>query len=179
MPLGFDEEENECPICGGKIWGRGHKILIEGAKVVVCDGCAQHGEKVAEKRVLVQQPYKKKAPTKKTKSPSHFKSSGENLDDLEIVSDYSEKIRKARQSRGLNQEKFAQNINEKPSLIRRIETGKAKPTLQLAKKIEKAYEVELLKRKEIMGDNMDLKKFLKKTDGSSLGDIAFIKKKKK
>ncbi len=38
--------EKECPICGGKIWGRGQKVLIEGAKITVCQSCAQYGVKI-------------------------------------------------------------------------------------------------------------------------------------
>ncbi|GAJ04991.1 unnamed protein product, partial [marine sediment metagenome] len=35
--------DKECPICGGKIWGKGQKVLIEEAKITVCQSCAQYG----------------------------------------------------------------------------------------------------------------------------------------
>ncbi|GAI53951.1 unnamed protein product, partial [marine sediment metagenome] len=41
--------EKECPICGGKIWGRGEKVIIEGAKITVCQSCAQFGVKIKSK----------------------------------------------------------------------------------------------------------------------------------
>ena len=41
--------EKECPICGGKIWGRGVKVLLEGAKITVCQSCAQFGVKIKQK----------------------------------------------------------------------------------------------------------------------------------
>ncbi|GAG90516.1 unnamed protein product, partial [marine sediment metagenome] len=39
----YSEVDKECPICGGIIWGKGQKVLLEGAKITVCDNCAQHG----------------------------------------------------------------------------------------------------------------------------------------
>ena len=148
MPLGFDDEEseeNECPVCSGIIWGRGVKVMIEGAKLTVCSSCAQHGKKI-----------KKTAPTYSSKKmgykkpqvaqgrpPLHRKITT-RIDDFEVVSDYAKIIRNARMARKLNQDQFAQKLNEKPSLIRRIETGKAEPTIKLAKKIEQIYKIKII-----------------------------------
>ena len=44
-----NEYEKDCPICGGKIWGKGEKVLIEGAKITVCQSCAQFGVKIKPK----------------------------------------------------------------------------------------------------------------------------------
>ena len=46
---GLNNEFNDCPVCGGKIWGRGQKVLLEGAKITVCQSCAQHGKKIPAK----------------------------------------------------------------------------------------------------------------------------------
>jgi len=166
--------EKECPICGSVIWGKGQKVLLEGAKITVCDVCAKHGKKIAS-----------------PKSPSQFKPSGNfrqrkplqrssskttGLIEMELVSDYARKIRSVRNANKLTQEQFAQKINEKPSLLRRIEAGKAEPTIKLAKKIEKFYKIKLLKKADEI--EVDTRKYMKKATGSSLGDIAFIKKKK-
>ena len=94
----------------------------------------------------------------------------------EIVEDYAKRIRNARTKNNLTQEQFAQKINEKPSLLRRIEAGKAKPTIKLAKKLEKSYDIMLLKEADEIEVNTS--QFMKKSTGTSLGDIAFIKKKK-
>jgi putative transcription factor len=172
-----NEYEKECPICGGKIWGRGEKVLIEGAKITVCQSCAQFGVKIKIKP-------KPKGELKKTysKPKSTMKKVGrtrEIEESVEIVSDYVVRIRKARNARGLNQDQFAQKLNEKPSLLRRIEAGKVEPTIKLAKKIEEVYNIKLLKQVDEIEPSATQSQYMKKSSGSSLGDIAFVKKKKK
>ena len=168
--------ENECSICGGIIWGKGEKVLIEGAKITVCSSCAQYGKKIITKnsQVYKKQPSVYKASVVK----SNFTSKKKNILDssMEIVSDYAKRIRDTRAYNKLNQEQFAQKLNEKPSLLRRIESGKAKPTEKLAKKIEKVYSIKLLKKVDELVVNT--KKYMKRDTASSLGDIAFVKKKK-
>ena len=49
MPkLGSNKFDKECPICGGIIWGKGQRVLLEGTKITVCQNCAQHGVKLHE-----------------------------------------------------------------------------------------------------------------------------------
>lgn len=169
---GFNNLDKECPICGSIIWGKGVRVLIEEAKITVCQACAKHG-----KKIYIPQISKPKQ-TKSLQTKRTFKKL--ELDDgLEIVSDYYHKIRKVRQSLSLNQDHFAQKLNEKPSLIRRIEAGKVEPTIKLAKKIEKVYNIRLLKKRDESEASVSTDKFLKRSTGRSLGDIAFIKKKDK
>jgi len=112
----------------------------------------------------------------KTSSTKKTFQSRENIEaSIEIVSDYAKKIRNARMNKKLNQEQFAQKLNEKPSLLRRIESGKVEPTIKLAKKIEKVYGTKLLRKADDVAVNT--KNYMKRKGGSTLGDIAFIKKK--
>ena len=164
----------ECPICGGVIW-KGQKVLIEGAKITVCQNCAQHGKRISEKTSFssgkrVATP---KSTTKKQR-PVYDKEIEEPS--TEIVADYAQTIQHARMKRNLTQEKFAEKIQEKLSLIRRIEAGKMKPSIQLAEKIGNYLDIKLIK--EVKDTPVDYNEYLKKSKGSSLGDIAFIKRKK-
>ncbi len=168
--------EKECQICGGLIWGRGVKVIIEGAKITVCQNCAQHGKKIVKKTPAI--PQRKVEPYNKTTKSKPIKSRIEPQSELEIVVDYTTKIREVRQSMGLNQDQFAQKLNEKPSLLKRIETGKAKPSIKLAKKIEKVYGIKLITKSETIDTSAQVSKYMKKSSGTSLGDIAFVKKKK-
>ncbi|MFX1311232.1 MAG: multiprotein bridging factor aMBF1 [Promethearchaeota archaeon] len=172
----YNEIDKECPICGSIIWGRGQRVLLEGAKITVCHNCAQHGTKI-----------QKSPKTTKLKGSSHIKPiqtlkkkkyNHNIVETLEIVQNYDKKIRDTRSKLNLTQDQFAQKMNEKPSLIRRIESGKVKPTINLAKKIEKIYDLKLLKKIDDSEPINDKNKYIKKSKGSSLGDIAFIKKKK-
>jgi len=173
------KKENEiCPICGGVIWGGGQKVLIEGAKIRVCESCAQHGRKLIPKTKKNSHIKRPISTNRKTNSSKSYKRSRSYLEpEVVIVKDFARRIRDTREKRNMTQEKFAQRIHEKESLIRRIETGKTKPTIDLAKKLEKEYNIELLENSDIVQVNTD-EYIKKKNKGSSLGDIAFIKKKK-
>ncbi len=172
--------DKECPICGGVIWGRGQLTILEGAKMIVCQSCATHGKNVIQTN---KSPYYKKRVSERTNPPikkkyeKSKKTYQSNLkDELMIIDDYDKKIRKVRQKHNLTQGQFAQRIHEKESLIRRIETKKVKPTIELANKIEREFKIKLLEEPDII--EVDPNKYMKKNLGSSLGDIAFIKKKK-
>ncbi|MHA2289058.1 MAG: helix-turn-helix domain-containing protein [Promethearchaeota archaeon] len=153
------EFEKDCPICGGKIWGRGEKVLIEGAKITVCQSCAQFGVKIRPKpkmkTVNRELRPKSKSSTGKVVRPREIEES------VEIVGDYVARIRK------------------EPSLLRRIEAGKVEPTIKLAKKIEEVYNIKLLKQVDEIEPSAKQSQYMKKSSGSSLGDIAYVKKKKK
>ncbi len=165
--------EKECPICGGKIWGKGEKVIIEGAKIIVCQSCAQFGVKIKSKPKKTATLYSK--PKSSVKKVIYRREIEESV---EFVSDYAIRIRNARNARGFNQDQFAQKLNEKPSLLRRIEAGKVEPTIKLAKKIEKVYKIKLLKKIDEIEPTGHQSQYMKKSSGSSLGDIAYVKKKK-
>ena len=173
MPLGFDDEERRCPICDGVIW-KGNRIIIEGTKLTVCDSCAQHGKKIERKNVLS---YSKQQYSIKNKSVHKIPAKKRDvIENIEFVPDYAARIRKIRTLNRLNQDQFAQKLNEKPSLIRRIESGKVEPTIKLAKKIEKVYNITLLRKPDEI--EINTKNYMRKKGSSSLGDLAFVKKKK-
>ena len=171
-----NEFDKMCPICGGIIWGKGQRVLIEEAKITVCQNCAQHGIKIREN---ISKSFKKKA-LLSTKASQPKRNINKNLvvNEIEIVPEYAKTIRNSRNSLGLNQDQFAQKLNEKPSLLRRIEAGKVEPTIELAKKIEKVYNIKLLQKGDGNDKSVKDSKYMKKSTAASLGDIAFIKKKK-
>ena len=171
------EIDKECPICGGKIWGKGQYVVIEGAKITVCQSCAQFGEKIQKKSPPINA--KKVIYSKPVYRSKKYISKEVEIENIEIVPDYPNRIRNARTSRNLNQDQFAQKLNEKPSLVRRIEAGKVEPTIQLAKKIEQIYNIKLLKKIDEIKSAIETNKYMKKANESSLGDIAFIKKRNK
>jgi putative transcription factor len=173
----YNEIDKECPVCGGIIWGKGQRVLLEGAKITVCDNCAQHGTKIYKPLTNVQM--KKKGQIKSQIAPKKQTFKPKGIEELEIVMDYAKRIRNVRNNLRLNQDQFAQKLNEKPSLLRRIEAGKVEPTIKLAKKIQEVYKIKLLKKIDETEISVRETKFMKKSTGSSLGDIAFIKKKNK
>ena len=171
---GSSKFDKECPICGSVIWGKGQKVLMEGAKITVCEVCAKYGKKITGSQPTSKMKFHDEKRREHARKGSFNKRT--DMSEVELVSDYAKKIKNIRNARGLTQEQFAQKINEKPSLLRRIESGKAEPTIKLAKKIENFYKIKLLKKTDEV--EVDTRKYMKKATGTSLGDIAFIKKKK-
>jgi putative transcription factor len=66
------------------------------------------------------------------------------FDDMEeLASDYDERIRRARENRGLSQEELANELNEKTSLIRKLERGDILPSDGVQQKLERELDIAL------------------------------------
>jgi TIGR00270 family protein len=67
------------------------------------------------------------------------------FDDMdEIVADYDQRIRTARESRSLSQEDLAKELNEKASLIRKLERGDMLPSDDVRSKLETELGISLV-----------------------------------
>ncbi|OYR82473.1 TIGR00270 family protein [Halorubrum ezzemoulense] len=53
-------------------------------------------------------------------------------------------MREARESRGLSQEELADQLNEKASLIRKLERGDTLPTDEVQRKLERELDISLV-----------------------------------
>ena len=63
---------------------------------------------------------------------------------LELVPDFGTRIRQAREAKRLSHEDLGRKINEKISVIRKLEGHKMKPDNKLAGKLEHALKIKLL-----------------------------------
>ena len=61
----------------------------------------------------------------------------------ELAQDYDELIRSAREDRGLSQSDLANELNEKASLIRKLERGETLPSDSVKSKLERFLDIEL------------------------------------
>jgi len=91
-------------------------------------------------------------------------------EDLELIEDYGEIVRKARIELGLSQEDLAKQLNEKLTIIKKIEAEEFRPSLELARKIERVLRVKLLIPPE---EPVEVREFKvgKEVGGMSLGDL--------
>lgn len=136
-----------CEVCGHKIHSEPITAIIEGARLTVCVECSKHGKIVAQDDYTL-----KTKPTGKTTTPTvHVpiivqKKKPEVKVQItqEIVEDFSTKIRQARERLGLTHEDLGKRINEKSSVIAKLETGKMEPNNVLATKLEHALKIKLL-----------------------------------
>ena len=143
-----------CEVCGRKIHDEPVRVVIEGAKLTVCLECSKHG------KVILHE--KSDLPFTSQKGPSVPPSSSSTKSYMhlpviqkkppvaqvklttELTEGYASKIRVAREKLALSHEDLGKKINEKASLLKHIETGKAAPNNQLASKLEHALRIQLM-----------------------------------
>lgn len=66
------------------------------------------------------------------------------FDDIdELSQDFDQQIRQAREQAGLSQEDLAKDLNEKASLIRKLEQGEMLPTDDMQTKLERTLDIDL------------------------------------
>ena len=140
----------ECEICGSKNADR--KTKIDNAILTVCEKCVNFGEEIKPPIVKI---VKKQIP--KLEEPEET-----------LKSNFNEVIRNSRERRKLKQEELAKKLNEKISVIKRVEEG-WEPTPSLISKLEKFFNIKLTEKPEE-------KKLEKKTNNEKLtiGDVVEI-----
>ena len=128
-----------CDLCG-KTEDRLFKAIIEGVELNVCSVCSKFGKVIGQV---------KKPVIRETRKPQV----AQVEEKVEIlVENYPEIIKKKRESMGLGQKDFALRINEKESIVHKIETGHFTPPISLARKLEKALGIKLVEEHEEMHD---------------------------
>ncbi len=117
--------------------------MIEGAKLTVCNECSKHGtiiwEEPKPKAALPKPKATLQPPKLQSKKPETVVDTS-----LELAENFDSKIRQAREKLGFSHEDLGKKINEKVSVLRKIETRKIKPDNVLATKLEHALKVKLL-----------------------------------
>jgi putative transcription factor len=90
------------------------------------------------------------------------------FDDMdEIAGDYDERIREAREAEGVSQEDLAKSLNEKVSLIRKLERGEMLPSDDVREKLERRLEISLVEG----GDGGDDDWSADSSTTTTLGDV--------
>jgi putative transcription factor len=135
-----------CEVCGNKIFGKPYTAIIEGARLTVCGECAKHGKIIYEQPQRQQASMIQRKPTPLRTRPTARKppETPPAETGTELVEGYQAKIRQAREKLGLSHEDLGKRINEKVSLLRKIETGKMKPNNQLATRLEHTLTIKLI-----------------------------------
>ena len=133
-----------CEVCGRKIHGSPLTAEIEGARLMVCSECSKHGRIVTreEIRLTAGTPNPKSVPI--TVMPTRKKPEAKVEITQEVVEGYHLKIRQAREKLGLSHEDLGKKINEKESVLRKLETRKMEPNDMLVTKLEHALKIKLL-----------------------------------
>lgn len=136
-----------CEVCGRNIHGKPFHVIIEGAKLLVCSECSKHGtlvssapSKIPEGTKIKLKPSAEKAKPVKVSS----KRSDKIEISMELVDDFAYKIKQAREKLGLTHEELGRRINEKVSVLKKIEAGKMVPDDKLVAKLEHVLRIKLM-----------------------------------
>lgn len=132
-----------CEICGVEIRGTAYKVVIDGATLIACRKCALRNPSAVVGYVSPQ-PRTGGGPRRATPRVPVVRRMPRYTVVEEIVDDYAERIKEARERMGLTREVLAAMIGEKVSTIRRIESGRLAPTIQLARKLERVLKIKLV-----------------------------------
>ncbi len=131
-----------CEVCGREIRGQPYYRIIEGAKMTVCGQCAQFGSKEWDPNKPKGRSIRRR-PTR-TARTSRPRSEVEAAEQMELVDDYGELIRKTRQKKGLTIEDFAKKLNEKESVLKKLEKEEFNPPMNLIEKVSRELNIKLL-----------------------------------
>lgn len=156
-------------MCGAG--GQLYKAVIEGTQMTVCDNCKRYGKvksriksdkelEVDERR---QQQYETRQRLAQKNAETIFV----------IVDDYSKIVKKARERMNLKQEEVAKRMAVKESVLHNIESGRFEPSLDLARTLEKFFDITLVEQHE----EEEIATNRGPTGPMTLGDMIKIKKK--
>lgn len=143
----------QCEMCGAET-SSPKTVKVEGAELDVCDNCADFGTEVkTQETSSTSTKYSTSSSSTSSTSSASSSSTGggssrtrrsDMFDDMdELAQDYDDRIRNARESEGLSQEDLAQELNEKASLIRKLERGETLPSDGVQTKLEKKLDITL------------------------------------
>lgn len=124
-----------CEICGKDTDLNRHRI--EGCEMSVCANCSKFGEKLLGQSSATASFQKKTLQQEKGKESEQF-----------IGKSAGNKIKNARQTKGLTQEQLAKAIAEKASVIQRIESSHMSPAISTAEKLEKFLGISIVEEAE-------------------------------
>lgn len=164
----------QCEVCGRQIFGIPIRAIIESAKLNVCGECAKlssgYWEPSPKSRV------RKRVKRQPIIPVSRRKPTPSVTEALELVNDFSQRVRQAREVLELSHEDLGRRIREKVSVLRKIESGKMAPDLVLAEKLEHALKIKLR-----VPPSEPKTQFvsLTKPRGATLGDLVLLKDKEK
>ena len=151
-----------CELCGKKI-GKPKKVRVEGSTLQVCEQCARHGEEVLEHKNKDVKELLSRVNKSKSKN---IRRKGFGEEGKTLVMDYPDKIREARLKQDLTQEELAKKLNEKKSVVAKLEKEDMRPSEDLRKKLERTLNVSLLEEIEQFSQTSE-----HKDAGLTIGDL--------
>jgi putative transcription factor len=160
-----------CELCGGNAPFL-KDTVIEGTRLMVCPGCSGMGTRYREEQKVVPASMMEERLQRRTQRAKPRDIYGNQQDAL--AEDYPDRIKNARQRMGITREEMGRKINEKASVIGKLENGTLHPDDSLRKKIEKFLGISI--REKI---SEGIQTHHTKSRGMTLGDLIKAAQEKK
>lgn len=141
----------QCEMCGTET-ANPNAVKIEGAELDVCEECTDFGTKIEtdDSSASTSTKYSTSSSSSGSSSGGSTGSSpsgggGHDMfDDMEeIAQDFDDRVRTARENANLSQKDLANQLNEKASLIRKLEHGDTLPSDEMQGKLERKLDIDL------------------------------------
>ena len=181
----------ECEVCGREA----HSLFrrkIEGIVMEVCNDCKDVGEEpdidrssrtptrnVSKFRDIYSP--KKSKPAEKTYKPpprpSTYKKR-DNISNLKIIENYTTLLIQCRNKQGLSAKEFANSLFIKENYYNRIEKGTTQLNINLARRIEKKYQISLVEI-ENQEEEEEFSKYTPNTSQDSIDSMIYFRKRGK
>ncbi len=136
-----------CEMCGQSV-PRGKRVSIEGTVLMVCDRCARFGQEVAapagsppprgpgvDPNIAARLEARRRRLTPK----DIYEQVGEE----DVLPSFGELIRRAREAKGWKREDLGRAVNERVSIIEKLEKEEMRPNDVLVPRLERALGIRL------------------------------------
>jgi putative transcription factor len=139
-----------CEMCGNEVESTS-RIRIEQSVLQLCPGCAKFGTPIDPLPTPAEEAPRptRGAPTQGAPRPATRRRRLEERDlyaeigELELAQDWGQRVRKAREALLWTPEELGKRLNEKKSVVLKIETGGLHPPDALVRKLEHLLKVRL------------------------------------
>ncbi len=133
-----------CELCGREI-DRPLTVYIEGSKLTVGPECSRFGDahnggKAEEgSRIVIEERLQRRE--RRMRGRDVYATST-----VDLAEDYPQRIKEARRKRGWDQDALGAKLNEKKSVVTKLESGNMVPSDKLVKKLERTLGIELMEK---------------------------------
>lgn len=170
----MEATEMRCEVCGREILGQPQRRVIEGAKLTVCSRCAGFGTQEWSNNKPTPRNQERGNVTQRTDRSTTprppRRDDVEELEQISFVENYGALIRKSRQKLGLTEKDLAMKMQEKESVIKKLEKEELTPDVKIIQKIKQILGVNIIEKTE----TSKVQILTKPTNVRTLGDLIKI-----
>lgn len=137
-----------CEMCGKLLEAHEiYRVRVEGSILSLCHSCASCGTILSHPSPPRKKHKEKPRASTVVSEETHVVSSKrKDADESEerIIPDFGKRVHLARERKGLTQHDAALHLNEKESILKKVEAGELTPDFKLAKKLERFFNITLI-----------------------------------